>query len=204
MILSLDTSSERLGISIFTEEKHLLYHLSIYKLKPFSEVLVKKLDDIFRELSLNKREIKKVVVCKGVGSYTGLRVGISVAKSIAYALNIPIYTYDSLSVLAYKYRYINGNILIGINAGKGEVYSQSFTVSLESIKPLEDINLTKLKDFEAKISNYNLIVVKNLKISGKNVINDFEDLSVIGCEYSLEKNQPEDIFMVEPIYIRGL
>ncbi|RUM59350.1 MAG: tRNA (adenosine(37)-N6)-threonylcarbamoyltransferase complex dimerization subunit type 1 TsaB [Persephonella sp.] len=204
MILSLDTSSERLGISIFNEEKQLLYHLSIYKLKPFSEILVKKLDDIFKELSLNKREIKKVVVCKGVGSYTGLRVGLSVAKSIAYALNIPIYTYDSLSVLAYKYKYTNGNILIGINAGKGEVYSQSFKVSLEDIKPLSNINLAKLKDFEVEISNYNLVVVKNLKISGNNVINDLEDLSVIGCIYSLEKNLSEDVFIVEPIYIRGL
>ena len=201
MVLSLDTFSENLGIAIFLENK-LIYHLSIYKFKPFSEVLVKKLDDIFKELSLNKREIKKVVINKGPGSYTGLRVGISIAKTISYSLNIPIYAYTSLSALAYKYRFINDKLLIGINAGKGEVYTQQFNVSAEGITPITNIELLKKDNFINLTEKFKTVITKGLDI--QNSIKDLEDLTVYGKEYALKNGLREDVFMLEPIYMRGL
>ena len=201
MVLSLDTFSENLGIAIFLEDK-LIYHLSIYKFKPFSEVLVKKLDDIFKELSLNKREIKKVVINKGPGSYTGLRVGISIAKTISYSLNIPIYAYTSLSALAYKYRFINDKLLIGINAGKGEVYTQQFNVSKKGITPITNIELLKKDSFINLTEKFKTVITKGLDI--QNSIKDLEDLAVYGKEYALKNGLREDVFMLEPIYIRGL
>ena len=203
MILSLDTSSENLGIAIFSEDK-LICHTSIYKFKPFSEFLVKKLDDIFKEFSLNKRDIKKVVVNKGAGSYTGLRVGVSVAKTIAYSLNIPIYAYSGLSALAYKYRFIQKDILIGINAGKGEVYSQQFKTSIDNIYPISDIELLKKDRFTELANKFEITVIKGLDLKEKNFIKDIEDLSVVGVEYALKNNLKEGIFMLEPIYVRGL
>ena len=203
MILSIDTFSENLGIAIFSDET-LLYHLSIYKHKPFSEFLVKKLDDIFKELSLNKKEIKKVIVNKGPGSYTGLRVGISVAKTIAYSLNIPIYSYTSLSALSYKYRFFNGDVLIGINAGKGEVYSQIFKVNYDDVVQISDIQLLKKDKFLELKENFKLTVIKGFNLVGKNIILEKEDLAIIGKEYALKKDLKEDIFHLEPIYVRDL
>ncbi len=203
MFLSLDTFSENLGIALFYEGK-LIYHISIYKFKPFSEFLVKKLDDIFKELSLDKRKIKKVIVNKGPGSYTGLRVGVSIGKSIAYSLKIPIYAYDSLSALAYKYRFVQNSILIGINAGKGEIYSQQFITSLEDIKQISEIKLLKKNEFLKLTNNFKITITKNIDLQGNNFVKDIEDLSIIGAEYALKNDLVENVYMLEPIYIRGL
>ncbi len=204
MILSLDTYSDILGITIL-EKENIIYRLSLYKLKPFSEVLVSKLDEIFKELSIKKRDLKAVIVNKGPGSYTGLRVGISTAKTIAYTLNIDIYAYSSLSVLAFKYRYIDGNVAVCINAGKNEVYFQEFYVSKDNIKPLSEIKLIKQKELLNHIKKETKYLIgKNINFDYDNLISDMEDLSLYGALYSLENNLKEDIFKLEPIYIRGL
>jgi len=205
MYLSLDTGTEVLGISILDNGKKPLYRLSLTKFKPFSEIIVDKLDSIFDELGLEKNNIEAVIVNVGPGSYTGLRIGVSTAKTIAYILKRDIYIYDSLSTLAYKYRYVDGDILVVLNAGKGEVYLQEFNVNLNEIKPISEIKLKKLKSLDNDfLQKFKLVITKNLQLEGNNIIKDVEDLSLYGAFYSLEKNLKFDILKVEPIYIRGL
>jgi tRNA threonylcarbamoyladenosine biosynthesis protein TsaB len=205
MYLSLDTGTEVLGISILDNGKKPLYRLSLTKFKPFSEIIVDKLDSIFNELGLEKNNIEAVIVNVGPGSYTGLRIGVSTAKTIAYILKRDIYIYDSLSTLAYKYRYVDGDILVVLNAGKGEVYLQEFNVNLNEIKPISEIKLKKLKSLDNDfLQKFKLVITKNLQLEGNNIIKDVEDLSLYGAFYSLEKNLKFDILKVEPIYIRGL
>lgn len=205
MYLSLDTGTEVLGISILDNGKKPLYKLSLTKFKPFSEIIVDKLDSIFNELGLEKNNIEAVIVNVGPGSYTGLRIGVSTAKTIAYILKRDIYIYDSLSTLAYKYRYVDGDILVVLNAGKGEVYLQEFNVNLNEIKPISEIKLKKLKSLDNDfLQKFKLVITKNLQLEGNNIIKDVEDLSLYGAFYSLEKNLKFDILQVEPIYIRGL
>ena len=205
MYLSIDSYSEILGLCILKDGK-ILYRLSVYKSKPFSETIVSKLDKIFKEENLDKQSLKGVIVNKGVGGYTGLRVGISTAKTIAYALNIPIYSYETLETLAYKYRSKECKTLVCVNAGKGEAYYQIFFTSLNKVRKTSDINLTKVLEFKSLIlkEKPNLIVSKNIDIEGKNIIKDNEDLAYIGAVYSLKEKREEDIFKLEPIYIRKL
>jgi hypothetical protein len=74
---------------------------------------------------------------------------------------------------------------------------------LRSIKPISDIVLKKQKDL-IDLEGYKLIIEKNINLSGENVISDREDLSFYGALYSLENNLKDDLFKLEPIYIRGL
>ena len=204
MILSIDTFSENLGISLI--DGHKLVVKNVYhKVKPFSELLLDKIDSIFNQLGYDPSVLYAVCVNKGPGSYTGLRVGITVAKVLSYSLNIPIYSFSSLEAMAFKYRHCGRKILASINAGKGECYLSEFEIKNSEIVQLSDIKLMKIKQFKESIdSEKDLIVVKNIDITGKNVVEIIDDLSVEGAFYALKEDSKEDVFRLEPVYVRPL
>jgi len=202
MILSIDTYSDVLGISLI-DGHNLVVRQSYQKLKPFSELLMSRVDEVFRQLGYDPAVLYAVVVNKGPGSYTGLRVGITVAKTLAYSLNIPVYSYISLEAMAYRYRFCNGKITSVINAGKGECYLQEFTSDKKEINPVSDIKLIKISHFK-QMEVDGLVVVKNVDINRENVIQLIEDLSVDGAFYSLKKGKKEDLMRLEPVYVRPL
>lgn len=203
MILGIDSYSEQLGLSLVKDHK-VIYSIGLSKFKPFSEAIILKLDEMFKELELDKSLLKKIVVNKGPGSYTGLRVGITVAKVLSYALEIDIYSYKSLDVMAYKHRCFDGNIICGINAGKGELYFREYISKDFNIEPVSDISIQKQKDFQENFKNKKntLFVFKNLEMEGINAFQILEPLTVEGIFYSLRKDLKENPFQIEPVYIR--
>ncbi len=64
-----------------------------------SETMVLEIDHILKRNHLNKKELSNIIVGIGPGSYTGVRIGITIAKVLAYALKIPLYAISSLSLL---------------------------------------------------------------------------------------------------------
>lgn len=83
-------------------------------------------------------QIDGIVVTSGPGSYTGLRIGVSTAKGLCYALNIPLISVDALSSIAYlaQKQYPNMNICAMIDARRMEVFSTIYNSKLEVIKSL--------------------------------------------------------------------
>src|SRR5699024_6479156 len=75
------------------------------------------------DLNIQPDELAKIVVAQGPGSYTGVRIGITTAKSMAWALNIPIYSVSSLNVLTYNGRFFNGLIFPFFDARRNNVFT---------------------------------------------------------------------------------
>ena len=72
------------------------------------------------------KELNAIAVSQGPGSYTGLRIGVSAAKGLCYALNIPLIAVDTLQALASKVKIDKGLIVPMIDARRMEVYSAVF------------------------------------------------------------------------------
>ncbi len=203
MILSMDSFSDILGISLIDkEEKKIILRESFYKIKPFSELIVSRLDRIFCDFNIEKTSLTKIIINKGPGSLTSLRVGITVAKTLAYSLKIPIYGYISLDAMAYLFRYWDGKIITLINAGQGEMYTREYISKNNKITPVSQIKVEKVKDFSYEENS--LVIMKNLDIYCEKCIPLNEDLSSVGWEYAIENNLIEDVMKIEPVYIRGL
>ncbi len=203
MYLSIDTFSEILGIAIFNQN-YLVTLQEYYRQKPFSEFLAPKLKSIFNELSIKKEDLKGVIVNKGPGSYTGIRVGITVAKTLSYSLDIPIYAYTTHDAIAYSYRFFRGKIYVALNAGKGEAYVCEYLSDKFKISRITDIKLTKIDELRFEESEETLIVYKNLSLNQKNALELKNSTAYSGGILALEKNLLEDRFKIEPLYIRGL
>lgn len=86
-----------------------------------SKITLSVIDDMLSRLSISKRDIKRIVCVNGPGSFTGLRIGVTIAKVWAYSLNIDIVGVSSLYVLATG---VEGDYIVPIiDARRGYVYA---------------------------------------------------------------------------------
>lgn len=97
--LLIDTSNQPLSVAIMKDNEVIAEKTTDIK-KNHSVQLMPEIAEILTESKINKTEITDIVVAKGPGSYTGLRIGVTVAKTLAYALNTNLYGVSSLKALA--------------------------------------------------------------------------------------------------------
>ena len=101
------------------------------------------IEEILKETKVKIQELHAVAVSKGPGSYTGLRIGVSTAKGLCYALGIPLIALDTLQVLAHQVSVDNGIIVPMLDARRMEVYSAVFDKNHRKIKEVQAEILTE-------------------------------------------------------------
>jgi tRNA threonylcarbamoyladenosine biosynthesis protein TsaB len=119
-------------------------------------------------------ELSAVSVSKGPGSYTGLRIGVSAAKGLSYALNIPLIGIETLDILALaiqsEYKNLTSESVICpvIDARRMEVFTRWYD---QKLKPLNDVHAAIIE--EEAIHNWNN---KNMVIGGDGAVKLAETL----------------------------
>jgi tRNA threonylcarbamoyladenosine biosynthesis protein TsaB len=111
------------------------------------------IEEIIAEAGITVNDLAAIAVSQGPGSYTGLRIGVSAAKGLSYALDIPLIAVDTLKTLASQAVVSNGLIIPMIDARRMEVYSAIFTPNLESKRAIlaEIITEDSFNDIEETI-----------------------------------------------------
>lgn len=94
----LDSSNILLAIGVAKEGK-LIDKIEYEAWQRQSETMVKELDTLFTRNQITREDIDSVVVSIGPGSYTGVRIALTIAKTMAFALNIPLYAVSALQIL---------------------------------------------------------------------------------------------------------
>ena len=96
--LLLDSSNTSLSVGF--ENNGLLIGFTSYEAwQQQSEFMVPEIDKLMKKLDIKREDIEKIVCSIGPGSYTGVRIALTIAKTISLALSIPIYPVSSLRVL---------------------------------------------------------------------------------------------------------
>lgn len=120
--LAIDTSTNVMGVGLANEEKVIAEMITNEK-KNQSVRLMPAIERLLTEVDLNPIQLDRIVVANGPGSYTGLRIGVTVAKTLAWSLNIPLVGISSLEVLAHNGRYFKGLISPLIDARREQIYT---------------------------------------------------------------------------------
>ena len=180
--LYIDTSSSYLYTAIVENEK-LLSEIKEEFGQSLSEVALPKIASMFEKTNLEAKDIDKIIVVDGPGSFTGIRIGITIAKVYAWSLNIPITTITSLEAMALSSDEEIAHVPM-INARRGYVYTAIYDKDYnELLKPqhmkLEDLlkELEKINEYEF-ISNDKFDGIENIKEYNPNlekVVNYFKD-----------------------------
>ncbi len=95
----LDTSYHNLVISVF-EGRNRIYHLEESCGRDLSTKILPLIKDVLERVNVRITEVKKIYIVNGPGSFTGVRIGVTVAKTLAWALGIKIVSISELELLA--------------------------------------------------------------------------------------------------------
>ena len=81
------------------------------------------IEELLLKYNILKSQLDAIAVSKGPGSYTGLRIGVSAAKGLCFAIEIPLISIPTLDALAYQAKEIKGVIVSMLDARRMEVYA---------------------------------------------------------------------------------
>lgn len=190
LILNIETSTKSTSVALardgellaIKEEHDVVSHAT--KLTPFIKYVLK-------EVNLNLSDLDAIAISIGPGSYTGLRIGLSTAKGLCYALGIPLISISALESMAryLKFKHTkNYKLYVSVmNSRKNELYLSSLDSSLNIVhKPtaikIDDSFLQELVDekiliagsglekLEGKLKHTNITFIKDCKFSAKNML----------------------------------
>jgi len=133
-VLAIDTSNLVLSVAV-VDENRVLAEMTTNLQKNHSVRLMDCISLLLDETDTNPDQLSGIAVAKGPGSYTGVRIGVAAAKSMAWALNIPVVGVSSLQAVAMNAMGFPGGIIPLFDARRGQVYSGYFeTNGLSSLR----------------------------------------------------------------------
>ncbi|KRD08071.1 tRNA threonylcarbamoyladenosine biosynthesis protein TsaB [Flavobacterium sp. Root901] len=130
-ILNIETATKNCSVSIAKNGETILCKEIAEEGYSHAEKLHVFIEEVIAESGISVQDLKAIAVSQGPGSYTGLRIGVSAAKGLCFALNIPLIAVDTLQTLASKANVTDGKIIPMLDARRMEVYSEVFNADLE-------------------------------------------------------------------------
>lgn len=130
-ILALETSSEACSVALWCENR--LDSLYQHAPRQHGELLLPMVKKVLDNSNILLKDLDAIAVSIGPGSFTGLRIGVSVAKALAFSVDIPVIGISSLASLAYHLlKASTGKALVALDARQQEIYWGAY--SLENNK----------------------------------------------------------------------
>lgn len=177
------------------------------------------IDELLKRNQRDFKALKAVAVSMGPGSYTGLRIGVSTAKGLCFALDIPLIAINTLTAMANgfikKCYSVNGQTVFCpmIDARRMEVYTAFYNKEVEELKATEAVIVDE-NSFQHILENYIVYFFgdgapKCEEILGKHtntrIMDDFTNSAEDLIEPAYEKFKEgafEDIAYFEPYYLK--
>ncbi len=180
MLLAIDTATQYISIALHNG-KQILAESSWYSPNNHTLTLASETEALFVKAGIEVADLTEVAVCTGPGSYTGLRVGVSFAKAIASARQLPLIALSSLDILAVAQPTLSRQLIGVIQAGRGRVIWQSFEFTRKGQwSPKTEPALSEWSEMLAQIEGTTMIsgeinedvvdAIKAEKAKGKSIV----------------------------------
>lgn len=214
MILCIETSTDVCSVAL-VHNAQVLAHTEQFGTNAHASTLTPLIEKIMKDNGLSMSKLDAVAVSSGPGSYTGLRIGVSTAKGICYALGKPLIAVNSLHVIAEAIFKAHPEARIAapmIDARRMEVYTELISNEGEIISDVEakiidntsfanELRYNKIyfggngaNKCTAVISNPNAIFVDNILPLAENLAHI--------AQYKLDTKQFESVAYFEPFYLK--
>ena len=211
-ILNIETSTTNCSVSLSKNGETLVLKEDYDSNYSHAERLHLFIEDVINQANIKKTDLSAVAVSKGPGSYTGLRIGVSTAKGLCYALDIPLISVSTLEALANQVDIKEGLVIPMLDARRMEVYSAVFNAEGNQIRDIkaEVLDESSFKDYlnESKvyfigngvaktkplIKNDNAVFIEDKLPSADNMS------KLAYAKY--KKSDIEDVAYFEPFYLK--
>lgn len=210
-ILNIETATKNCSVALAKEGKTILCKEIAEEGYSHAERLHVFIEEIVKEADISLKDLKAIAVSQGPGSYTGLRIGVSAAKGLCFALRIPLIAVDTLQVLARQVSVSDGLIIPMIDARRMEVYSAVFNPKFDKKREIlaEIISEDSFSELEEKLyfvgdcaekcksvlTKENFYFLENIKYPSA------KEMSAISYE-KFKINDTVDVAYFEPYYLK--
>jgi tRNA threonylcarbamoyl adenosine modification protein YeaZ len=225
LLLSIDSSNGYSNVLIADENFNKVSESVSDFHEKHSILIFKQLDEIMRKAGIKLSDLTGIAVILGPGSYTGIRVSLTIAKTLSYVLGINITGVESLLVCAYslaKNSVGSENIVAVKDAAKGHYYVSEYFADKANFTRRFKINLLNIAELKSFVENMenkpSLVYGFNKKddygkfksefesINVKTVPFDLKQSAYFASAYALESNFISDSKYAEelsPYYVYG-
>jgi len=215
MELAIDTSSSISSVAV-SHKGELLASLTWQTARNHTMELLPNLVCLLQQAKVELGSVDAIIVSKGPGSFNGLRVGISTAKGLASALNIPLLGINTLETEAYPFAFTGLPLRPIHKAGREEIATALYRQKDNEWKCLEQENLTTVKALHHRIKQKTLFcgeippdVVNEMQqnlgrqaiIARSNHLWRVSSLVILGWQ-KLDKGEQDDPVTLQPLYLR--
>lgn len=211
-ILNFDTATKNCSVSISNDGELLASEELNSEGYSHGEKLHVFIEKVLKEIEIKFSDLAAVCVGKGPGSYTGLRIGVSAAKGICFALDIPLISIETLDILASTVAVQQGVIVAMLDARRLEVFSAVYNADGDRIRKTE-AQIIDSESFKEYLENGKVYFVgdgaekcKELILHKNAVFIDDKFPSAINmpvlAHEKFIKKEFEDVAYFEPFYLK--
>ena len=155
LILGIDTAAAPCCAAVYdTEKQQTLGSFVINNKLTHSVTLMPVVSDLLRNSGIATEDIDLFAVANGPGSFTGLRIGISAVKGMAFAVSKPCAAVSTLEAMAYNVAICDGVVCASIDARCNQVYTATFLNDNGTVTRLTDEECLKADELAARLSEY--------------------------------------------------
>lgn len=211
LILNIETATKNCSVALSKQGKTLAIRELSEQNFSHAEKLHVFIEELLLETNITFKDVKAVAVSQGPGSYTGLRIGVSAAKGLCYALSIPLIAVDTLEILARKIQISSGIILPMIDARRLEVYSAFFDSNYAKIREtkaeiIDEISFREGSEIlhligDGAMKFKEILTNEKYKFYPEIQFPSAKEMSLISYQ-KFQSNQFEDVAYFEPFYLK--
>lgn len=212
LVLNIETATTNCSVSLSKDGETLVLKEDNSLGYSHAETLHLFIDEVIKTANIKPSQIDAVAVSKGPGSYTGLRIGVSSAKGLCFALNKPLIAISTLESLAHQVKNNDGFIVPMLDARRMEVYSAIYNSNFEIHREIQAEILTE-DSYAELLKTYKVYFIGNgvektkafiqhpnaIFIEGK--LPSANEMSLL-AEIKHKKSDTEDVAYFEPYYLK--
>lgn len=153
-ILAIDTSNYALGVALLDGNQVIGEYITNVK-KNHSVRAMPAIEKLMDDCDWKPTDLEKIIVAKGPGSYTGVRIGVTIAKTLAWTLNIPIAGVSSLQVLAANGKYFPGYVCPLFDGRRGQIYTGLYDVRDGQVSIIKEDQIIQSSEWAKDLQTFN-------------------------------------------------
>ena len=187
-ILGIDTSSLSASVAVIEDDK-LICEYTVNTKKTHSQKLMPMIENMLNLSDIDINDIDLLTVCEGPGSFTGLRIGMSVAKAISHVNKLPIISVNSVELLAGNMDLCDRKICTILDAQKTQVYTGKYEYVDNKLVEIESVDVKEIDDLLEELSNTNenWVILGEAVFKYKEKISQIENITISASSHNVNK-----------------
>ncbi|MCX6174200.1 MAG: tRNA (adenosine(37)-N6)-threonylcarbamoyltransferase complex dimerization subunit type 1 TsaB [Ignavibacteriales bacterium] len=153
-ILAVETSGDNCSVALLFDDQNFV-EMNYQQKHIHSQKLIEMIDTVLKNAQIELNLCKAIAISMGPGSFTGLRIGLSTVKGLAFGANIPIIpvpTFDAYAFHISKYIKTETKFVIAMNANVDEYYFSKYIKHDENVEVVDNLQLVEKNDLQSLIS----------------------------------------------------